>query len=312
MTERRNLVHLAALFAAPAIVAWFGWSVPAALLLIALLLLWRWLIVMSGLARPEKSADLVLETIAISHFAEKVRWCLDRLGIDYTEKVVAGTLGAFYRGRTVPQLKARTGAVRSTIGNSREILRYVWGRYGYQDPAAAEFLETNNERTELEARLDRFGRSLQVWIYHRLLRHRELCLRLWGVDDPAIPMWQRQLIRWLYPMQARLIRNAFRIEDESFAREVAKIEELLVEMNGRLTTGARSLLGGDEPNYTDFAFAAMCGVWLMPAGYGGGRAEAVRLEREQLPPSMLMDVESWEAAYPEVVDFVTRLYAAER
>ena len=311
MNERRLLVHALALIAAPLVVAVFGWSSFTALLLVIVLLLWRWAISMSALICPEKVPAVELETIAASHFVEKVRWCLDRLGIDYVEKPVAGTLGVFFRGRTVPLLKLRTGAVRSYIGNSPEILRYLWGRYAHEDPQAA-FLEPLPARVDLEKTLDRLGVHLQRWVYYRILDDRELTLSAWGVDDPGLPIWQRQLLRLLFPLQSALIRRAFRIGDESFAASVAAIEETLADIEARLDDGAHSLLGDAEPNYTDFALAAMVGLWLMPDGYGGEAARHVRLSRERLPEPMRMDVESWAAAYPRVVDFVTRLYRDER
>lgn len=312
MTDKRLLIHAFFLALAPVIVAWFGWSVPAAFALVLAMLLWRWLIVMSGLVVPEQTPDLVLETISISHFVEKVRWCMDRLGIDYTETPVAGTLGAFYRGRTVPQLKIRTGSVRSVIGNSAEILRYLWGRYGHADPAAAAFLQPTKERVELERCLDRYGVNLQLWVYYRILDERELTLHAWGCDNPAIPRWQRSLLRLLFPLQRALIRRAFRISDESFARTVVHIEELLADIDSTLIDERKSLLGGDELNYTDIAFASLTGVWLMPGGYGGGQAEAVRIELQRMPEAMRMDVDAWRAAYPRAIAFVDRLYRDER
>ena len=287
-------------------------STLGAVTLVAFLLLWRWLIVMSGLVVPEKTPELVLETISASHFVEKVRWSMDRLGIDYTEKPVAGTLGAFYRGRTVPQLKMRTGAVRSVIGNSSEILRYLWGRYGHTNRQAAAFLEPTDERVELEQKIDRHGANLQVWIYYRILSDRELALHAWGVDNPEIPFWQRQLLRVIFPLQAFLIRRAFSISDEKFARAVAHIEDFLADMNQRLGDNRVSILGGEVRNYTDIAFAAMTGIWLMPAGFGGGKAETVRVERDRVPEPMRMDIDSWEAAYPRVAGFVNEMYRDER
>ena len=94
MTRKRQLIHAFFMLAAPIIVAGFGVSVPAAVLLVLILLLWRWLIVMSGWRFPEKTPDLVLETMSASHYVEKVRWCMDRLGLEYTEKPVGGTLGS--------------------------------------------------------------------------------------------------------------------------------------------------------------------------------------------------------------------------
>lgn len=312
MTDKRRLIHAVFLTLAPIIVAGLGLSVAAAVLLSMLLLLWRWLIVVSGIVSPEKSPDFVLETISASHFVEKVRWSMDRLGIDYAEKPVAGTLGVFYRGRTVPQLKVRTGLVQSVIGNSADILRYLWGRYGYADAEAAAFLAPTGERIALERMFDRYGVNLQIWVYYRMLGDRDLTLHAWGVDNPAIPRWQRWALRVLFPLQALLVRRAFRISDESFARAVANIEELLADMNQKLGGNSVSLLGEEAPNYTDFAFASMTGLWLMPTGYGGGQAEAVRVESDRMPEMMRMDVESWTAAYPHVVDFVRGLYRDQR
>jgi glutathione S-transferase len=312
MIERRLLIHAVFLTLAPIIVAWFGLSVPAAILLVLLLLVWRWVVVLSGFAIPQKTPELVLATISASHFVEKVRWCMDRLGVDYVEQPAGGTLGAFFRGRTVPQLKARTGSVQSSIGNSAEILRYLWGRYSVDDPAAAAFLEPTTERVELEQRLDRHGVNLQVWVYYHLLDDRELTLHAWGANNPATPFWQRPLLKLLFPVLRTLIRKSFRITDANYQRSVKHIEELLEEVNGWLDDGRGSLLGGDTLNYTDFAFAAMAGLWATPPEYGGGQADAVRIERDKAPEGMGRDSEAWESGYPLAAAFAKRLYKEER
>jgi hypothetical protein len=72
--------------------------------------------------------------------------------------------------------------------------------------------------------------------------------------------------------------------------------------------GRRSLLGGDEPNYTDLTFAAFTGVWIMPAAYGGGKADDVRVERDQVPAGMRSDLERWLEAFPGTVAWVEALY----
>lgn len=312
MIDRRLLVHAVFLVLAPIIVAWFGLSAPAAVLLVLLLLLWRWLIVLSGWVMPPETPDLVLRSISISHFVEKVRWSMDRLGLDYVETPAGGTLGAFFIGRTVPQLRARTGAVQSTIGNSAEILRYLWGRYAYEAPERAAFLKPTPERVELESRIDKYGTSLQVWIYYHLLDNRELTLRAWGVEHPDTPYWQRLALRALFPLQVWLIRRSFRINDASYAQTVERIEALLKDLEDRLADDRRSLLGSDELNYTDFAFAAISGAWLMPREYGAGQADDVRIEEDRAPAGMRRDVDRWKASYPRVLAFIERLYAEER
>ncbi len=313
MIQKRLFIHAVFVTIAPIIVAWYGLSTPSAVLLVLLLLLWRWGVVLSGLVLPPKTPELVLATISVSHFVEKVRWSMDRLGVDYVEQTSGGTLGAFFRGRTVPQLKVRTGAVQSVIGNSSEILRYLWGRYGHENPGKAEFLRPTPERVELERRIDRYGVNLQVWIYYHLLGHRDLTLQAWGANNPETPWWQRQALRPLYPVLVWLIRKSFRITDARYQVARDGIAGLLDETEKMLADEEQaSLLGGDEPNYTDFAFAAMSGPWLWPDGYAAGRANAVRLEPDQTPPGMQDDVAAWLKAYPASVSFIRRLYAEQR
>lgn len=308
MTDKRTTIFTAILFLAPIVVAWYGLSVAAAAGIVVLLLLCRWLIALSGIVAPERTPDLVLATISASHFVEKVRWSLDRLGVDYEERSSGGTLGAYFRGRTVPQLKIRTGIVRSVIGNSPDILRYVYGRYLPERPEKAAFLEPTAERVAFERRLDGYGVSLQVWVYYHLLHDRELTLHAWGVDSPATPAWQRVALRVLFPFLAFMVRFSFKINDTNFAKSAARIEELMANINTDLTDGRKSLLGGDQINYTDLTFAAFTGLWLMPQGYGGGKAETVRIERDRAPEAMRADIERWIEAYPNAVSWVETTY----
>ncbi len=311
MTSKRLLVHTAFTLLSPILVAWFGISVAGAIALVLLLLVWRWVISVSGLVAPEKTPALQLDSISASHFVEKVRWCMDRLQLDYTEKQSAGTLGVWFLGRTVPRLRIRSGAVVSSIGNSPEILRYLWGAYGTDNERAA-FLQPTAERLELEQRIDRYGRNLQVWIYYHLPQDPELLLHAWGVNSPLVPGWQRQLLRLLRPLLTLLIQKSFKTTTKNCHRAVEHIEALLQDMDARLAENSVSLLGGDTINYTDIAFAALSGVWLQPQGYGAGKADAVRLEHERLPEGMRADVDRWAAAYPRATAFINELYENER
>jgi glutathione S-transferase len=237
---------------------------------------------------------------------------MDRLGLDYTERPTGGALGAFFLGRTVPVLKFRSGAVRSSIGNSPEILRYLWGRYLAVRPEQAEFLRPTPERLEFEARVDRCGVDLQVWVYHHILHDRELTLHAWGTNSPRIPAWQRLALRLLYPLLRVLIRQAFRITPARHEKAVQHLDSLLAEVEGQLEDGRQSLLGGDTLNYTDFAFAAIMGLWAMPPNFGGGQADAVRVELDRCPEAMQNEVAAWRNSYPHTTAFIERLYEEQR
>jgi len=312
MTRSRRLIHAIFLLLLPLAVASLGLGVATAAVIVAGTLLWRWLIVLSGIVVPEKAPPLVLETISASHFAEKVRWCMDRLGLDYIEHQSGGTLGVFFTGRTVPELRIRTGLVESVVGNSPEILRYLWGAYSAPHADKAGFLRPTNERLDLERKLDRYGANLQVWVYYHLLEDRALTLHAWGVDNPSVAVWHRLSLRFLFPLLARLVRRAFRISDDHFAKAVLHIEDLLSNVETRLADGRRSILGGDEINYTDLVFAAFSGLWLQPPAYAGGKGEYSRIERSQLPAAMRAEVERWLEDYPKAAIFTEDLYAQER
>jgi glutathione S-transferase len=275
-------------------------------------LLWRWAITISGIVSPASVPALELETISASHFVEKVRWSMDRLGVEYTEKPVGGTLGIFYAGRTVPQLKIHTGMTRSVIGDSPAILRYLWGAYHAELGENAAFLEPTKDRLDLEKKLDRYGYNLQVWVYYHILQDRELTLHAWGANDPQLPPWQRTALSVLFPIQRALIRMAFRISDTHYAGAVEHIEILLADMDRRLADGRTSILGGDHIDFVDIAFSAFSGLWLLPANYGGGKADGVRIELVRCPSRMQQDSERWRGRYPHVVEFIESLYERER
>lgn len=247
----------------------------------------------------------------MSHFAEKARWCLDRLGLEYTEVYSAGLLGVMFSGRTVPRLNFRTGLVRSSIGNSAQILRYLWGEYGGRLEAAA-FLEPNPERLELEKKIDRCGLYLQQWIYFHILSNRKLTLHLWGANNPCVPIWQRGLMRLLFPLTTAYLRFALSISKTKYDAAVEHIEALLGNVDTCLADGRRSILGGDETNYVDITFAAIMGLWFQPKAYGGEAANFSRVANEELPETLRADVARWSEDYPRATALMQRLYEQER
>jgi glutathione S-transferase len=312
MTGKRLLIHSIFLFFLPLIVAWFGVSVAGALVLVIVALAWRWVITLSGLLAPEKTPEIELETIAASHFVEKVRWCMDRLGIEYTERQWVGVLGVFSMGRSVPELKIRTGMVRSSIGNSPEILRYLYGAYTATLGDKAAFLEPTQERLVLESRLDRYGADLQVWVYYHILDDRDLTKHAWGCNSPAIPAWQRYIVIAAYPVFRILIRKAFRITDTHYAKSVEHIESILAEIDSLLADGRESILGDKSINFVDITFASLSALWLQPPEFGREKANMVRVDRQDAPGAMRADIERWIEKYPRATAFIYRLYEQER
>ncbi len=312
MTNRRLLIYSAFLLLLPLIVAWFDLSFAVTFLLVLLVLAWRWMITLSGIMAPEQVPQLELETISASHFVEKVRWCMDRLGIEYHERQMAGVMGVFFTGRSVPLLKIKTGIVRSSIGNSPEILRYLWGQYSAALGDRADFLRPTIERLEMEKRLDRYGVNLQVWVYYHILDNRKLTEHLWGCNNQEIPAWQRYLVRAIYPVLCFLMRKAFRINTNSYNKSVRHIEALLQEIDSSLADGRDSLLKDEAINFVDIAFASLSSLWVLPERFANGKSEPVRIGHEDAPAAMQADINRWIENYPRAYAFIDALYQTER
>lgn len=303
-----NALYLLAL---PILTAMLDLGVTGATLAVLLGLAVFWWQRMAPMLAPPVGPEIQLDTISASHYVEKVRWCLDRLGVAYQEVPNAGALGVFAVGRTVPRLRVRTGAVVSSIGNSADILRYLWGRYGSVEPGAA-FLEPGPEALALERQLDRYGVDLQRWVYHQILPDRSLTLHLWGADDPDLPGWQRAAVRLVFPLLKMLIRRSFRLSPRAHQKVLANIEACLTSMEERLSDGRQTLLGGKDSSFVDITLAALSGLWLMPSQYGGGRAEGVRAGIDTLPADMVADGRRWKGQFPRVAAHIERMYREER
>jgi hypothetical protein len=50
----------------------------------------------------------------------------------------------------------------------------------------------------------------------------------------------------------------------------------------------------------------------MPDGYGGGKADHARFERQRAPARMRADIDRWTEDYPRATAFIENLYANER
>ena len=260
----------------------------AAVVLVLLTLAWKWLVTLSGLAKPPADPALRLETISISHFVEKVRWSLDRLGVPYEEEHTAGILGALFRGRTVPRLYVTTGRVTSVIGNSPEIQRYLWGRYGVEQGKHAAFLQPTAAAVELEHKFDEYGVDLQRWIYSHILSHKELLFTFGGARIRPCPPGSVQHL----PFFTRCcVSSCSSISSQPSVKQTSRegIERVLGDVEERLADGQTNLLGGPL-SFVDITFAALFAPWVDPEAYGAGKAAAVRPRPQDIPPDMLRDI----------------------
>ena len=311
LRDPRTLYTLA-LYALPAIVAWTGWGWAPALLVGVLAALCGVMLRLAAALRAARRpvAPLRLHTITFSHYVEKVRWCLDRLGVPYEEVANAGILGVLLTGRSVPWLEAGSGATR--IGDSPHILRYLWGEFAGRLPSERTwFLEPTPAALELEARFDqRLGNDVRVWVYSQVFKDRSLTLRSWGIEETSIPRWQRLLLYTGTPLLRFAVRRMLGVTPARATRALERTREAFDEVDSLLADGRRYLTG-DSLTFADITFASLGALAVLPPQYPGGRLSGRRLSLDDVrDPAWRGEIESLRAR--PAGQFVLRLYADER
>ena len=307
-----RVIHLLALYALPVVVVAAGWGLPAAIgTVVAAFLLGvaaRLLVSLRALRQPER--PLRLHTITFSHYAEKARWCLDRLGVPYEEVPNVGVLGVLLTGRTVPWLEVPPGLTR--ISESSRILRYLWGEYAGRLPGDRTwFLEPTPAALDLEAKLDRrLGNDVRVWLYHHLLRDTDMSFRSWGSEEPAIPRWQRALLLAFRPVLALAVRRMLGVTPARAARAWERTRETFEDVDQLLADGRRYLTGATL-TFADITFASLGALAVLPPEYPGNRLGGRRMAVADIrDPAWRAEVEELRARPSG--QFILRLYREER
>ena len=304
-------LHLLALYLLPVAVAGLGWGAAwatlAALVMALLGMALRLRMMRAAARRPD--APLRLHSISFSHYTEKVRWCLDRLGVEYEEVRNIGILGVLLTGRTVPALEVPPGLTR--IGDSPRILRYLWGEYSGRLPRERTgFLEPTGETLDLEQRFDRrLGNDVRVWVYSRIFRRRDLTLRSWGIEETQIPSWQRVLLRVAEPLLQFAVRRMLGVTPQRSVTALQRTRETFDEVDRLLADGRRYLLG-ETLTFADITFASLAALAVLPPEYAGGSLRGRRLGIDDLEPEWRALVESFRQR--PAGQFVLRLYREER
>ena len=300
-------LHALALYLLPVVVAWAGWGVGTAAVVALLAALAGAAVRLRATLKPPSTTPR-LHTISYSHYVEKVRWSLDRAGIEYEEVPNIGVLGVLLLGRTVPVLELP--AARSRVGNSAEILRLLWGLHGHDPSGAAAFLRPTPEALALERHLDRaLGEQVRRWAYERLFEDPVLTLQLWGVREPTVPAWQRALLPVLRPALRAAVRRMLRVTPASAYKALARTREVFDEMDARLEDGRRYLLG-DSLSFADITFASLGALAVLPENYGGGHLATRFPAVASLPQPWREEVEEFRRRPSG--KFILRLYREER
>jgi glutathione S-transferase len=222
-----------------------------------------------------------LITIPPSHFCEKARWALDRIGAPYTEERYPPVLHvrACRRaggGRTTPILVTDVGV----YADSTDILGFLdmrhadgWRPYPTDEAERAEVLE-------LEELFDtRLGPHSRRLAYFYLMPHREMFC---ATAVAGVRRRDERIFRALLPLVRVLMRRGMRIDAPSAKRSLDRVREVFQTVGERIGDG-REYLVGDRFTAADLTFAALAAPLLLPREYGSPLPSLADLPAELLP-----------------------------
>ncbi len=209
---------------------------------------------------------LRLITIPISHYCEKARWGLDRVGLRYREephvqgihRLAARRAGG---GGTVPVLVTPEGA----IGESREILAWIDERTPEEHRLFPSDHAARAEVDSLCSRLDeQLGPQGRRLMYVHLMKQRELVMYF---NNQGVPPWEDRLLRYGWPLMRRFVGRALGIVPGIEHEDEPAVFRELDFVAGILADG-RPYLCGERFSAADLTFAALAAAIVIPPIYG--------------------------------------------
>lgn len=231
-----------------------------------------------------------LLTIPMSHYCEKARWALERLGIEYVE---VRRLQGFHYLSAIPWAKSPTVPILRIDGHvlkdSTEILHYLDRR---APPGAKLFPEDPARRLEVEELEQLFDEELGVysrlWVYASYLP--------WSLDAiikiaaQGCPSWQAPALKALFPLIRRFLQwRLGGMAADRVARGLERVKQICDQVEARLADG-RPYLCGDTFTAADLTFACMASPLVLPPEYG------IRLPTpSEAPPAMQPEVKAFRA-----------------
>lgn len=243
-----------------------------------------------------------LITFRISHYCEKVRWALDRIGFPYVEEC---HLPPLHRLKTIPL----GGSSVPVLVTEAEILKDSADILKYLETAAPPHLKLypnspvlRHEVEKLEAQFNRkLGTSTRQWGYFYALQNRSVMQQLWC---EGVPTWEKLLFPVLFPLTRHLVHSSYNVHRESALAAYRRTQQIFEMVSNCLSDG-RKYLVGDCFSGADLAFASLSAPGLVPDEYGG-----LFPELNQLPDEMVEQIQILRETVAG--RYALRLYQEER
>lgn len=244
---------------------------------------------------------LRLLTIPISHYCEKARWALDRLGLAYIEErhlQVFHYLRSFQlsRGPNVPVL---IDADR-VITDSTRILQHL---DQYAVPGSRLYPDRHRRRVEeLEELFDEtLGIESRRWVYFHALQTPSMALR---ISSQGVPAWQTAAAPLCYPLLKAFIGYKLQPTPAKVTAGLTRARAVIHQVD-RLLSDGRPFLVGERFTAADLTLASLLAPFLLPPEYG------VRLPRpDEVSAAMRSTVDEIRGTHAG--QHALRLYQTQR
>jgi glutathione S-transferase len=243
-----------------------------------------------------------LYTIPMSHYAEKARFALVRVGRPWgEERHLQGFhyLTSFRLARTPYLPILRDGG--EVICDSTAIVRHL---DRYLDPHRRLFPDgkLGDEVAALEEAFDvALGVHSRKLVYFHMAEMRDL---FFAVAAEGTPRWEQRLFRLLYGLARRGVFQRLSINDATIAESRDGVLRAFDRVDGLLAGGGRYLIG-DRFTAADLGFACLAAPVILPPGYG------IQLPDPSVTPESFRALVSELRARPAGA-FVLRVFQDER
>lgn len=230
--------------------------------------------------------NMRLITIPISHYCEKARWGMERLGLEYQEE---RHLQGFHYPRTlwlshnpnVPVLIDNSQVIADSTAILKHLDRYAPG-------SARLYPETTAARQRVEELEDLFDETLGVesrrWFYFHFLPNANEAI---SFASQGVPDIERSIALWAFPLMRRYALWLLMVSDHTVKAGLVRAYKIVQKTDVLLADG-RPFLVDDAFSAADLTLACMMVPFVLPEEYG------VRLPRpEDLPAAMQSTVQAF-------------------
>jgi glutathione S-transferase len=215
--------------------------------------------------RATKNENVLL-TIPISHYCEKARWALERVGVAYRERPHVQVIHRAATRRaggslTVPVLVCSDGV----LADSGDILAWADAQ---APPGRALYPQDPGRTAEVQALEADFNTGLglhsRCWLYQQLRGRRDLAV---SYGCAGVPAWERTTLRLGYPLLITIVARVLDVTPTTAVESEAAVRATFDAVAKRLADG-RPYLCGEEFTAADLTFSALAAPVLVPSAYG--------------------------------------------